>query len=289
MTQTPAQDSPQASGPEYDPAVAHTIWELERAVQRGRVSDATRLALLRAHVEQLRMSEGRLGVPEAERSFVLLQERVAPGVLLLAGEAQGTSELEMLGRRLHRAGFGVLASSLAYRELGRPGTSPSYWQTCMDEAESRFDMLNHFASRIALVGTGLGAALALHLARRKRVGAVVGLFPVLDANVGMHERLRTALRALLPRRNKRPVAWSMQRRLATEGIHKSKQQPDVPILMLAEERGDRGDAGRSLRYVRRLAQRGAAELVLVPAGATSPAALPESAMDTLLDFLKKKT
>jgi pimeloyl-ACP methyl ester carboxylesterase len=251
------------------------------------VSDATRLALLRAHVEQLRMSEGRLGVPESERSFTLLHERIAPGVLLLPGEGQGCHDLEALGRRLHRAGFGVLASSLAYRQLGRPGTSPTYWQTCLDEAENRFDMLNHFASRIAVVGAGLGAAMALHIARRRRTSAVVGLFPVLDAKLGMHERLQTALQALLPRRRRRPASWSMQRRLATQSIHKTAEPPRVPVLVIAAERDAGSDAARSLRAVHRLAQRGAAEVVVVPSGTASPADLPESAVESLLGFLKK--
>ncbi len=254
-------------------------------MRRGRVTDATRLTLLNAHVEQLRMVEGRLGVAEPARSFLLLQDRVAPGVLLLPGEDEGCQNLHGLAARLHRAGFGVLASSLAYRTLGQPGRSPFYWQTCLDESENRYDMLNHYASRIAVLGAGLGAAMALHLASRKRVSAVVGLFPVLDAKVGASDRLRTALRALVPRLFKSPAAWALQRRLATDGVRKTTSRVGAPVLVIAEEGGDRGDAGRTLRFVRRLTQHGAAELHLVPPGASSPETLPEDAIDKLLNFL----
>jgi hypothetical protein len=76
VNQAPAEESPQAPRPAYDFEVAHTIWELERTVRRGRVTDATRLSLVNAHMQQLRMVEGRVGIAEASRSFALLQDRI---------------------------------------------------------------------------------------------------------------------------------------------------------------------------------------------------------------------
>ncbi len=286
VNQEPAEESSQPRRPEYDNEVAHTIWELERGVRRGYGGEATRLALLQAHVEQMRLLEARLDIPEAGRSFLLLQDKSAPSVLMLPGEGQNCAGLHALGSRLHRAGFGVLASSLAYRSLERPGLSPFYWQTCLDEAENRYDMLNHYATRIAVVGVGLGAAIALHLATRKRLNAVVTLFPVLDARLGATDRLRTMMRNVAPRLFKSPPQWTMQRRLATEGVHKATSQFGAPILVLTEEHNQQGDAGRSLRFIKQLTERGGAQLQVVPAGVTE--ALPDAAIDTLLAFLKQR-
>ena len=288
VNQAPAEEPPQAPRPAYDYEVAHTIWELERTVRRGRVSDDTRLALLNAHVQQLRMVEGRLGVAEAGRSFALLQDRIAPSVLLLPGEEQGCENLRSFANSLHRAGFSVLASSLAYRGLGQPGQSPSYWQTCLDEAENRYDMLNHYASRIAVVGVGLGAAIAMHLATRRRVNAVIALFPVLDAALGTGDRIRVALRNLMPRVFKKPTGWNMQRRLATDGVRKAMGQVTAPVLALAEDGASGRDGNRTLRLLQRLGEGSTLTLQQVPAGATSPDTLSSAAVDKLVTFLKQR-
>lgn len=288
MNQAPAEEPPQAPRPAYDYEVAHTIWELERAVRRGRVSDATRLALLNAHLQQLRMVEARLGVAEAARSFVLLQERIAPSVLLLPNEEQGCENLRSFATTLHREGFAVLASSLSYRALGRSGQSPYYWQTCLDEAENRYDMLNHYAARIAVVGVGLGAAIALHLATRRRVSAVLALFPILDATLAGGDRVRVALRSLLPRLFAKPPGWAVQRRLATAEVRKVMGQFGAPALAVVEERATRGDGSRTLRLLQRLAETGTVSLVRVPPGATSPDTLPAATMDKLVTFLKQR-
>lgn len=287
VNRPPAEDSPQAPRPAYDYEVAHSIWELERSARRGRVSDATRLALLDAHLEQLRMVEARLGLAEESRSLLLLQDRPSPSVLVLPGEGQGCETLRAFANRLYRGGFGVLASSLSYRVLDRPGQSPFYWQTCLDEAENRYDMLQHYATKIAVVGVGLGAAMGMHLAARRRVSAVVALFPVLDAHLGAKERLQQALRQLLPRWHKHPAAWTMQRRLATAGVRKAMGQFGAPLLALTEESGG-ADNSRSLRFLRRVAADGAAQLLQVPAGEAAPDTLPEATLDKVITFLKQR-
>jgi len=257
-------------------------------VRRGRVSDATRLSLVNAHVQQLRMVEARLGVAEASRSFALLQDRIAPSILLIPGEEQGCENLRSFAMSLYRAGFSVLASSLAYRNLDQPGQSPTYWQTCLDESENRYDMLNHFAARIAVVGVGLGAAIAIHLAARRRVSAVIAFVPVLEATLGAGDRIRVALRNLLPRFFKKPTGWSMQRRLATAGVRKTMGQFGAPVLALVDDDAGDRDAGRTLRLLQQLATGGTVSLLQVPAGATSPDTLPAATVDKVITFLKQR-
>jgi pimeloyl-ACP methyl ester carboxylesterase len=280
--ETPAPPKPE---PPYDSQIAHTIWELERSMRRGRPSEASRRALLSAHVEHLRMLEERLGVAVESRSQVLLQGRIAPGALLIPGEREGCERLRNLAEHLYAGGFTVLASSLAYRSFDRPGVAPTYWQTCLDEAENRYDMLDHYASRVAVVGVGLGAAVALHLAARKRVHAVAALFPVFDAAQGWGERLRAFLRRALPRAAKVPAGWSVQRRMAAR---QAQGKVAVPLVVVAEERSDRSDAGRSLRAVRALMGHKPLQLLLIPEGSpATPEALPAEILAQLVGFLSR--
>ena len=285
--ETPPSTEPTAATPArpYYPHIAHTIWELERRVRRGRPSDVARRSLLSAHVEQLRMMEEHLDVPVDGRSFALLQGRIAAGALLLPGEREGCERLRSLSEHLHAEGFTVLASTLSYRTLDRIGVSPTYWQTCLDEAENRYDMLDHYASRIAVVGVGLGAAVALHLASRKRVYAVGAVFPVLDAAVGFSDSCRALLRRVLPRTTRGPMSWPLQRRTAAR---QAQGKIGAPVVVVAEERRDRSDAARSLRAVRELMAHRPLQLLLVPeAGPVAPDALPSEILAQLVAFLKR--
>lgn len=278
--------APLASRPEYEPQIGHTIWELERKVRRGRTSDATRCALVRAHVDQLRQIEERLGVPEEGRSFALLHERSAPAGLMLPGEGETCENLRKLGARLHERGWNILASSLSYRQLDRPGITPTYWQTCLDEAENRYDMLEHCATQIAVLGVGLGAALALHLAPRKRVHAVVALFPILDTRLGLGEQLRAVLRRMMRPRQTAPAGWSMQRRMAARQAQEKLSA--TPVIVVSEDRRDGSDTGRSLRAARGLAAHKPVHLLLLPAGQpTSPDTLPDDILNRMLEHLNK--
>jgi len=234
----------------------------------------------------MRMVEERLGVPQAGLTFARLQNRVAPGVLILPGEGETCEHLRPLAEQFYRRGFNVLASSLAYRDLDE--RRPNYWQTCLDEAENRYDMLNHYASRLSVVGFGLGAALALHLASRKRVHAVVALYPTLEARVGLTERLRSLMRRAFPRWMTTPPGWDMQRRMAADGARNKAATLSVPIFAVAEDRSD-GDAGRSVRSVRKLETHRLAEVELVPRGrGTAQADLPDSTVENIIAFLRRR-
>jgi dienelactone hydrolase len=235
----------------------------------------------------MRLIEVRAGVEEAGRSFVLLQERVAPGVLLLPAEGQDCGPVRRLAERLFDRGFTVLASSLAYRTLDLPGISPIYWQTCLDEAENRYDMLQHYTSRVGIVGVGLGAAMALHVATTKHVHNVVALFPTFDARVGIGEKVRGLLRRVLTRRKKTPAGWPAQRSMAAENGRQAVAKHAIPLLVIAEDRRDRSDAGRSVRVARRLAAQIGAPIHLLPAGEVeSPDGLPRESVEKLVNFLR---
>jgi len=274
---------------EYDVQLSHTIWELERAVKRGGASDTLRRSLVEAHAQHLRHLEDIAQVPRPQRSLLLLQPRPAESVLLLPAEQSGCEDLLPLAEALHGRGWGVLASNLAYRSLDSPGHSPTYWQTVADEAENRYDVIAHYATQVAVVGIGMGALLALHLAATRRVAAVVALFPTFGTESTWFERLRTTLRRIVLRDTSTPHGWKHQRQLAAHAAQEAAGKVSVPLYLLAEDRKDRSESARSARAVQRLAHRAATQVrMLRPGESASIRDLPPAVLDEIFTFLRRK-
>lgn len=288
MTTTPAKGSELSPENEYDPQLGHTIWELERALKRGHDSESLRRALVEAHVDELRMLEDRAGMPRPQRSFLLLQPRPAESLLLLPGELAGADDVLPIAEHFHQRGFAALGSSLAYRVLDEPARSPHFWQTCADEAEGRFDILERYSTRIAVLGVGMGALMALHLASARRVSAVLALFPTLHVTESWRLRLRTTLNRLLRRESETSLGWNHQRRLAALRAHETMTKISVPLFLVAEDKRDRTDVARSSRDAQRLISRAATQVHMLPPGETAPRSLPPALLDTLLAFTRKQ-
>ena len=243
--------------------------------------------MVEAHVEHLRYLEERSEVPREQRSFVLLQPKVAAGALFLPGEGSGTDEVEALAEAFHARGRTVMASALALRSLDHPGRSPQYWETCADEAEVRYDMLSHYTDGITVVGVGVSALIALHLATRRRVDAVVALFPVFDASPGWMQRLQGALRRLLRREEEIPHTWSGQRRNAASAGREAAGKIQVPLFVVAEDRHDRSEAARSAQTAAKLEGRAATKVRLLSVEVASARTLPREIVEDMLNFARR--
>lgn len=272
---------------EYDSQIAHTIWELEQSVRRGRVSEETRRVLIEAHADQLAIIEKRAGITDNNRSLLLLQNRVSPGILLLAGEEAGTDELRPVARFFHRAGFNVLCTTLAWRDHERPGYSPTYWQTCLDETANRFDMLQVYSNQVTVLGCGLSVALMVHLAANKKIHSLIALFPTLHADVPFRERLRFALRKLIPGGRKNPPGWNLQRRMAADGARNRAKKVNVPILLVVEDLHDKSELGRSAAMAEQLFAGRSDSVKRVPSAQASPRLLPQLVLEHLVGFARR--
>src|SRR5262249_33876987 len=158
--------------------------ELERTVRRGASSESLRRTLVETHVQHIRHMEEIAEIPRHQRTQLHLQPRPAEALLLLPGEGMSADELEPLAEGFHRRGFGVVTTSPAFRAPGRQGYSPQYWQTRADEAETRYDVLAHYATEISILGVGLAGLIALHVATVRPVARVAALLPTLDAETG---------------------------------------------------------------------------------------------------------
>ncbi len=282
-----SRGSPLSLEREYDEQLSHTIWELERAVRRGGASEALRRSLVEAHAQHIRHLEDIAEVPRPQRSQLWLQGRLTDALLLLPGEGAGCDQLQSMGEYFFKRGFTVLATNLAYRTLDQPQRSPQYWQTCADEAQNRYDMLAHYSSRIGVVGVGMSALLALHLASARRVSEVVALFPTLGAEASWLERLRRTLRRVVLRDTRMPRGWAHQRELAAHVAREHAARLTVPLYVVVEDRHDRSEAARSATLAHKLASRAATQLRLVSSG-TAPNSLPGAVQEEILAFLRRR-
>lgn len=228
------------------------------------------------------------GVPRHQRSTLFLQPRPTDAILLLPGERSGADEMAGLAETFYKRGFTVLTSSLSFRNLDQPGHSPRYWQTCADEAENRYDILAHFSTRVVLLGVGMAALIALHVAATRRASHVLALLPALGSEEGWLERLRWTLRRLVLRDRRTPPGWTHQRRLAAQHARDAIHRLQVPLFVLAEDRSDRTEAGRSARITGKLVHRAATRVrVLRPGEAASVRDLPPAVVDELITFVRQ--
>lgn len=274
---------------EYDAQLDHTIWTLERALRAGSSSPGLKRAVVEAHLEQIHDLEERAGVPRPERTLFLGQPEDAPGLLCLPGEGAGADELAAVGRYFHQRGWVVLATPLAHRTLGQPSRAPHYWQTCADEAATRFDILAHCTDRIAVVGAGLSALLALHLASVRRVGAVVALLPPLHVEAPWLVRLRRSLRRIVLRDTTMPPGWDGQRELVSASARETLGRSAVPLYLLVHGRQDRTEEGRSARAAEKLVGRAATEVRRLPADSSAGVReLPANLLAEIQAFLDRQ-
>ena len=239
--------------------------------------------LIEAHASQLETVEKRAGINENNRSLLLLQNRVSPEIMLLAGEGAGTDELRPIARFFHRAGFNVLCTTLAWRDYERPGYSPTFWQTCLDESSNRFDMLQVYSNHVTVLGCGLSAALMVHLANDKKIHRMIALFPALHADVSFRERFQFALRRWIPSTRKDPPKWNMQRRMAADLARGRAKKMKIPILLIVEDLHDKSELGRSAATAEQLFA-GRSDIVKrVPSAQASPRLLPQLILEKLVE------
>lgn len=262
---------------------------MERRVRRGPTSETFRRTLIETHVQHMRHLEEIAQVPRQQRSQLRLQQRPADSVLLLPAEGMSAEELEPLGEALHKRGFAVLNTSLAFRTLDHPGRSPIYWQSCADEAENRFDVLAHYSTSVSILGVGLAGLVALQVAAARPVNAVVALFPTLDADLTVGEKLRAAMRRLFKREEPVPRTWPQQRKAAARTANSVLTGNPVPLYVLAEDRSDRTEPGRASQVARKLGSRPDTKVRLLrPGEAVRVRDLPPSAFDDILNFLRRR-
>jgi len=184
--------------------ISHSVWELSRLVAKRPDSLELRGDFIRFFHESRIYLERKKGIPEENRSFLLLQEREALCCLLIHGAGGTPAEMRSLGQYLFDAGYTVYGMRLALNaESAASKAAPPLWKkfsrrggraldgfSCdlgLSDAEIVLKALLTFSPRTYIVGFSFGGTIALRLLQRHPVkGALLlapGLFPVMRGRV----------------------------------------------------------------------------------------------------------
>ena len=92
--------------------INQSVWELREKVRLNPASYDYRKDLLNFWTDSKIFIERRSGVPEPQRSFLMLQQREAVGCLLIHGAGGSPEEMRPMADYLFRQGFTVLGIRL---------------------------------------------------------------------------------------------------------------------------------------------------------------------------------
>ena len=194
--------------------ISHSVWELSKLISKNPASYDLRGDFLRFFHESRNYLERKRGVPEEDRSFLLLQEREAICCLLIHGAGGTPAEMRPLGKHLFDAGCTVYGMRLALNaDRGASKVAPSLWrklsrrgdwqrggyhcERSLSDAEIVSKALLTFSPRTYVAGFSFGGTIALRLLQRHPLRGAMLLAP-----------------GLFPARRGRVVAFSVFKRVA---------------------------------------------------------------------------
>lgn len=176
-------------------------------------------------------------------------------VLLLHGLGESAASYAALGKALAMHGFEVVAVDLEGH--GRSEGDRSYFERfgdLLDACERRLAASDGPAGRLFVIGSGLGATLAVHLQSRVRLAGVVLASPAFDVP-GVSPTLAQAAKLLSSVLPRAPLAWGLDAAPLTarviaeiEGAGRAAQQVTlrVPTLLVVGGSDGRSDDARRL-------------------------------------------
>lgn len=270
--------------------IDQAVWELRERVGGDPGNLTLRKDLLRFFHESVLFVERRAGIPERNRSFLLLQQREAPAALLLHGAGGTPDEMRPLGDYLYSLGVSVYGMRLpldprsrdrgfaeyARRVIGRggerggAGDSPARgaggWSECLAVSEIALETILAYSPDTTVAGFSFGGTIALNLMRSRPVRRAILLSPGLFPVGGTRYALFRAARRLLPELTRRvmPVKSMMLDLIAmTRG--EVGDEIREPILMI-QAADDPVLSARGYQFLQKRSRNPASRFVLLPSG-----------------------
>ncbi len=179
--------------------INHTIWELRREIQRQPDNSTLKRDVVRFFFESRSYVEKRDGIPEEERSFLLLQQRESICCFLIHGAGGSPAEMRELGAYLFRQGFTVYAMRLPLeispdasarrlagtkthggdRRKKKRETEMNNWGVNLSEAEIVLDTLLTYNANTYVIGFSFGGTIALNLAEKYPLKGAILIAPAI--------------------------------------------------------------------------------------------------------------
>lgn len=179
--------------------INHTIWELRREIQRQPGNATLKRDVVRFFHESRSYVEKRDGIPEEERSFLLLQQRESICCFLIHGAGGTPAEMRELGMYLFQQGFTVYAMRLpleishdasarrlagtkarrSNRRRKKKVIEVNSWGVNLSEAEIVLDTLLTYNANTYVIGFSFGGTIALNLAEKYPLKGAILIAPAL--------------------------------------------------------------------------------------------------------------
>jgi carboxylesterase len=266
--------------------IDHCVWELGQLIAKKPDSISLRADYLKFFHESRAFIERKEGVPEPDRSFLLLQNREALCCFLMHGVGGSPAEMRPLGEHLFKAGYTVYGVRLA---LGEPhGRQPRAaarrtgfrwrklldshgskhrdgfnWERCIFDVKIVLDALLTFSPNTYAIGFSFGGAIALNLLQEAPLKGAALLSPALFPSAGGRYVAFKLVRSVAPFAAKGivPKEYSLVQFLdKTRARLRSVQQP---ILVVHSAR-DKIVSPKSLQFLKAVSSNPKSRFELLP-------------------------
>lgn len=242
--------------------INRTLWEISESIETKPNKDRFRRELLRTHFLQHFEFDRAFHVPRDDRTFLFLQDDVAPVCLLLHG-AQGTpAEMRELGNHLYSKGYSVYCPRMSRTDTKERMVS---WESWVTQAENALETVLSYNKDAYLVGMSLGGTIAMILSTLQPVKGMALLAPALYPRLSFKARLMQISRVATPTVFYRLAGWNGEVLKAMDYARKRAQKIEVPVLAL-QASDDNHLSNRGLKFIRRHARHRRSQVKIVPFG-----------------------
>ncbi len=253
--------------------INQSIWELQQRLDSTPDDLQLRKNLIRFFSESRIFVERNAGVPEKERSFLLLQEDEAPCCFLIHGAGGSPDEMRGIAGDLFAQGYSVYGIRLSLdpgyidsgfgdflrnrfgggrkgKNNGNNNHAGTSWSVCLSESKVALEAIFSYTKEVFLVGLSFGGTIALNLMRNYKVKGSVLISPAVFPSRGNRYFFFRLSQFLFPSIVKEiaPVKTTMLELI--ERTRAETQPINEPILVV-QAVDDRVVSPRGLNFLKR--------------------------------------
>lgn len=270
--------------------INQSVWELREKVRLNPTSYEYRKDLLNFWTDSKIFVERREGVPEPQRSFLMLQKKEAVGCLLIHGAGGSPEEMRPMAEYLFRQGFTVLGIRLPldpnYSDAGfseyvravfsREGRkirsgggtdAGGSWSACIAQSEVALDTMLAYSPDSYVTGFSFGGTIALNLMHKFPVKGSILLAPGLFPMGGTRFAMFWAARRFMPGLTKKamPVRTMMLDLLERTRSSLGSEPIKTPMLVM-QAADDPVISARGYQFLQKRASNPRSKFILLGKG-----------------------